>query len=70
MNRLERNHHKPDGANKYHINCNELEKNPSLIPVIFNKIIKMLRAFTPLHNSVAIFCLVQRMEIHKFKIFN
>ncbi len=37
MNRLERNHHKPDGANKYHINCNELEKNPSSIPVIKNK---------------------------------
>ena len=40
MNPLDRKHRKPDGANKYHINCYELEKNPSLIPLIFNKVIK------------------------------
>ena len=40
MNSLNRKHRKPDGANKYYINCNELEKNPSIIPIIFNKIIK------------------------------
>jgi hypothetical protein len=40
MNRLERNHHKPDGSNKYHLDCYELEKNPSSIPIISEKIIK------------------------------
>ncbi len=39
MNSLERKHYKPDGANKYHVNCNELEKNPGSIPIIFEKVI-------------------------------
>jgi hypothetical protein len=37
MNELTRKHYKPNGANKYHINCGELEKNSSSIPVIKNK---------------------------------
>jgi thiamine kinase-like enzyme len=52
MNRLERNHHKPDGANKYHINCNELEKNPSSIPVIFEKVIKSQNDITILESII------------------
>ena len=52
MNSLDRKHHKPDGANKYHINCNELEKNPSLIPVIFNKVIKNKNDTTILQSII------------------
>jgi len=39
MNLLERKHFKADGANKYHVDCNELEKNPSIIPIVFEKVI-------------------------------
>ena len=52
MNSLDRKHRKPDGANKYHINCNELEKNPSIIPVIFNKIIKNKNDTTILQSII------------------
>jgi len=52
MNPLDREHHKLDGANKYHINCNELEKNPSIIPVIFNKIIKNKNDTTILQSII------------------
>jgi hypothetical protein len=40
MNNLERHNYKKDGSNKYHINCNELEKNPELIPINLENIIK------------------------------
>ena len=52
MNRLERNHHKPDGANKYHLNCAELEKNPSSIPIISEKIIKNKGDVTVLESII------------------
>lgn len=52
MNQLERKHHKPDGANKYHINCSELEKNPSLIPVILEKVIKNKNDVTILESII------------------
>lgn len=52
MNQLERKHHKPDGANKYHINCNELEKNPSSIPVILEKVIKNKNDVTILESII------------------
>ena len=52
MNRLDREHHKLDGANKYHIDCNELEKNPSIIPVIFNKVIKNKNDTTILQSII------------------
>ena len=52
MNPLDREHHKLDGANKYHIDCNELEKNPSLIPVIFNKVIKNKNDTTILQSII------------------
>ena len=35
MNSLDREHYKRNGSNKYHIDFNELEKNPSLIPLFF-----------------------------------
>ena len=40
MNSLDREHYKRNGSNKYHIDFNELEKNPSLIPLFFKKINK------------------------------
>ena len=52
MNQLERNHHKPDGANKYHLNCYELEKNPSSIPVILEKVIKNKNEVTILESII------------------
>jgi thiamine kinase-like enzyme len=52
MNSLERNHHKLDGANKYHINCNELEKNPSSIPIILEKVIKNNNDITILQSVI------------------
>jgi len=52
MNSLDRKHRKPEGANKYHINCNELEKNPSIIPIIFNKIIKNKNDTTILQSII------------------
>jgi hypothetical protein len=52
MNQLERKHHKPDGANKYHINCKELEKNPSSIPVILEKVIKNKNDVTILESII------------------
>jgi len=52
MNHLDRKHHKPEGANKYHIDCDELEKNPSIIPVIFNKVIKNKNDTTILQSII------------------
>jgi hypothetical protein len=52
MNRLERVHHKPDGANKYHINCQELEKSPSSIPIILEKVIKNNNDVTILESII------------------
>jgi hypothetical protein len=52
MNQLERKHHKPDGANKYHINCGELEKNPSSIPIILEKVIKNKNDVTILESII------------------
>lgn len=52
MNQLERKHHKPDGANKYHINCSEFEKNPSMIPVILEKVIKNKNDVTILESII------------------
>ena len=52
MNHLDRKHHKPEGANKYHIDCNELEKNPSIIPIIFNKVIKNKNDTTILQSII------------------
>ena len=52
MNRLERKHHKPNGANKYHINCNHLEKTPSMIPVILDKVIKNKNNITILESII------------------
>ena len=52
MNPLDREHHKLDGANKYHIDCNKLEKNPSIIPIIFNKIIKNKNDTTILQSVI------------------
>ena len=52
MNSLNRKHRKPEGANKYHIDCNELEKNPSIIPIIFNKIIKNQNDTTILQSVI------------------
>ena len=40
MNSLDREHYKRNGSNKYHIDFNELEKNPNLIPLFFKKINK------------------------------
>ena len=52
MNPLDREHRKPDGANKYHIDCNKLEKNPSIIPIIFNKVIKNKNDTTILQSVI------------------
>lgn len=52
MNRLERKHHKPDGANKYHINCNMLERTPSMIPVILDKVIQNKNNITILESII------------------
>jgi len=52
MNRLERKHHKPDGANKYHINCNILEKTPSMIPILLDKVIKNKDDITVLESII------------------
>jgi hypothetical protein len=52
MNQLERKHHKPDGANKYHINCGELEKNPSSISIILEKVIKNKNDVTILESII------------------
>lgn len=38
MNRLERKVRKNDKANKYRIDCDELEKNPSIIPIILERV--------------------------------
>jgi hypothetical protein len=40
MNNLERQHYKKNGSNKYHINCSLLEKNPELIPINLENVIK------------------------------
>jgi hypothetical protein len=50
MHSLERKHHKQEGANKYHINCNELEKTPSMIPIILDKVIKNKNDITILQS--------------------
>ena len=52
MNHLDRKHYKPEGANKYHIDCNKLEKNPSIIPIIFNKVIKNQNDTTILQSII------------------
>ena len=52
MNRLVRVHHKPDGANKYHINCQELEKSASSIPIILEKVIKNKNDVTILESII------------------
>jgi hypothetical protein len=52
MNRLERVHHKPDGANKYHINCQELEKYPSSIQISLEKVIKNKNDVTILESII------------------
>ncbi len=52
MNELTRKHYKPNGANKYHINCTELEKNPSSIPVILEKVIKNKNEVTILESII------------------
>jgi hypothetical protein len=52
MNQLHRKHHKPYGANKYHLNCSELEKNPSSIPVILEKVIKNKNDVTILESII------------------
>lgn len=50
MHSLERKHHKQEGANKYHINCNELEKTPNMIPIILDKVIKNKNDITILQS--------------------
>ena len=52
MNPLDREHRKPDGANKYHIDCNELEKNPSLIPIIIKNVIQNKNEMTILQSII------------------
>ena len=52
MNPLDREHHKPEGSNKYHINCNELEKNPSLIPIIIKNVIQNKNEITILQSVI------------------
>ena len=52
MNSLNRKHRKPEGANKYHIDCNELEKNPSLIPIIIKNVIQNKNDTTILQSII------------------
>ena len=52
MNSLNRKHRKPEGANKYHIDCNELEKNPSLIPIIIKNVIQNKNEMTILQSVI------------------
>jgi thiamine kinase-like enzyme len=52
MNSLNRKHQKPDGANKYHIDCNELEKNPSIIPIIIKNVIQNKNEMTILQSVI------------------
>jgi thiamine kinase-like enzyme len=53
MNSLERKHFKPNTSNKYHIDCNELEKNPSILPIVFEKIILNKNDTTILQSILA-----------------
>ena len=52
MNSLDRKHQKLEGANKYHIDCNELEKNPSIIPIIIKNVIQNKNEMTILQSVI------------------
>ena len=52
MNNLPRRYFKNDAANKYHIDCGELEKNPNSIPVILEKVIKNKNDITILESII------------------
>lgn len=52
MYKLDRDHYKQDGTNKYHVNCTELEKNSDSIPVIQNNVIQNRNDITILQSII------------------
>jgi hypothetical protein len=70
MNQLERKHHKPDGANKYHLNCSELEKKSSSISVILEKVIKNKNEVTILESIIKDKSIISKQKHIVVKIGN
>jgi hypothetical protein len=70
MNQLHRKHHKPDGANKYHLNCSELEKKSSSISVILEKVIKNKNEVTILESIIKDKSIISKQKHIVVKIGN